>query len=73
MMSVRGQNSSPYRAYGGKMWPSQKLIVKLGSRDSKKTHGSKTEDYLKRVLPNLGFVNGQDFKIDELDGTSKFD
>ena len=71
MVKLRGKNSSPYKKYETDKWESNKVIVKLGSRDQQKTHGSKSEDFIKSVLPTFGFIDGQDFKIDQLDGTSK--
>ena len=71
MMTLRGDNSSPFQPYYGQKWKCDGVTVKLGSRDPKKTHGSTTEEYLKRTLPGLGFVEGEDFIIDQLDGTSE--
>lgn len=71
MITVRGKNSSPYKKFATEKWESKKVIIKLGSRDEQKTHGSKTEDLLRKTLPTFGFIEGQDFKIDQLDGTSK--
>ena len=71
MVTLRGENSSPFQKYNGQFWKCSAVTVKLGSRDLKKTHGRSTEEYLKRVLPGLGFIDGDDFVIDQLDGTSK--
>ena len=72
MAQIRQDNSSPYQRYGGTFWKSDKVTVKLGSRDAKKTHGHVTEDFLVKVLPSLGFLKDEDFVVDQLDGTSKF-
>ena len=72
MSQLRQDNSSPYQKYGGQLWKTDKVTVKLGSRDSAKTHGHVTEDFIKKVLPILGFAEGEDFVVDQLDGTSKF-
>ena len=71
-MILRGDNSSPFQRFAGDKWTSPAILVKLGSRDRKKTHGTVTENYLEKVLPDLGFVLGDDFVIDQLDGTSKY-
>ena len=71
MVTLRGDNSSPFQKYTGQKWNCTAITVKLGSRDAQKTHGNVTEKYLERTLPSLGFIDGKDFVVDQLDGTSK--
>ena len=71
MVTLRDDNSSPFQKYAGQKWNNSAVVIKLGSRDRRKTHGNVTETYLLKVLPDLGFVEGEDFVLDQLDGTSE--
>ena len=62
-----------YQSFFGEYRKGEVVHCLLGSRDTTKTRGRATENYLKRVLPKLAIRENEHFQIDQLDGTCKSD